>query len=180
MQKDTSEIIGEVLTKIITSLTVMIKLSTINKLKNNKIIRRKRYSQLVALLFGFLMLHLQKLKDQEVTEAMQFSVHMLNEHLSKSHSDFFEGIDFRPNDQGGYSKLNSDICKWYIDNFSNESIKPIRVTGTHLFLLLVEKNSISDQTYENLKKDGSLLAREADYNMVHALSEIFIKNENTL
>jgi hypothetical protein len=180
MQKDTSEIIGEVLTKIITSLTVMIKLSTINKLKNNKIIRRKRYSQLVALLFGFLMLHLQKLKDQEVTEAMQFSVHMLNEHLSKSHSDFFEGIDFRPNDQGGYSKLNSDICKWYIDNFSNESIKPIRVTGTHLFLLLVEKNSISDQTYENLKKDGSLLAREADYNMVNALDEIFIKNENTL
>jgi hypothetical protein len=180
MQEVTSKIIGEVLIKIVTSLTLMRKYSTINKVKNNKSISKKRYSQLVSLMFGFLMLQLEKLKDKEITEAMQFSVHMLNEHLSKSHSDFFEGIDFMPNNQGGYSQLNSDICKWYIDNFNNKSVKKIRVTGTHLFLLFVGKGSISDQNYENLKKDGTLLAKDSDYNLLTALNEIFLKNENTL
>ena len=178
MQKETSEIIGEVLSKVVTSLTLMRKYSNINKIKNNKIISKKRYSQLVSLIFGFLMLHLEKLKKDEVTEAMQFSVHILNEHLNKDHSDFFEGIDFRPNNQGGYSQLNKDICKWYIDNFSHKSVKKIRITGTHLFLLLINKNSISDGTYKNLKRDGSLLNKKSDYNMLHALNEIFIKKQN--
>jgi hypothetical protein len=143
MNKDTSAIIGEIHEKIAVSLNLLKKLSTINKLKNNKAVNRKRYSQLVCLMFGFLMKHLETLKDHEVSEAMQFSVHVLNGSLSKYHSDLFEHIDLKPNKQGGFSKLNGEICNWYSENFKNKTVRAISATGSHLFLLTIKKNSIN-------------------------------------
>lgn len=180
MNKDTSAIIGEIHEKIAVSLNLLKKLSTINKLKNNKAVNRKRYSQLVCLMFGFLMKHLETLKDHEVSEAMQFSVHVLNGSLSKYHSDLFEHIDLKPNKQGGFSKLNGEICNWYSENFKNKTVRAISATGSHLFLLTIKKNSISNEDYNHFKEAGTLLPRNGEYNVYAVLNDIFIKNEEDL
>jgi hypothetical protein len=180
MRKDTSIITEEISSKIAISLITLKKLSSIDKLKNNKVISRKRYSQLVCLMFGFLAKHLEILNEKEKYEAMQYSVWLLNYSLNKAAPDFFIGIDFKPDEKAGHSQLNADICKWYITNFNNKSVMAISITGLHLFLLTANKNSISNQDYEYLKKAGTLLPRDAEYNVFSVISDIFINSEKNL
>ena len=104
MRKDTSEIISSICSSLSLNLTVFIKYSKVKNLENNRVISRKRYSQLVCLALGFISPNLLTLKDDEKIEAMQFTVHILNDAFRKYHSDFFEGIDLKPNDQFYYLK----------------------------------------------------------------------------
>ena len=175
MRKDTSEIISSICSSLSLNLTVFIKYSKVNNLENNRVISRKRYSQLVCLALGFISPNLLTLKDDEKIEAMQFTVHILNDAFRKYHSDFFEGIDLKPNDQDGYSQLNADICKWYAENCNNKSERKIVTTGRHLFYLQVGKGSISDQAYKDLKKDGTILSKNSDGNLVNLFNILFIE-----
>ncbi len=178
MRKDTSEIISSICSSLSLNLTQFIKYSKVNNLENNRVISRKRYSQLVCLALGFISPNLLTLKENEMIESMQFTVHILNDSFRKYHSDFFEGIDLKPNDQDGYSQLNADICKWYVENFNNKSERKIVATGRHLFYLQVGKGSISDQAYKDLKKDGTILSKDSESNLVNLFNILFIEKRH--
>ena len=158
MRKDASEIILSICSSLSLNLTVFIKYSKVNNLENNRVISRKRYSQLVCLALGFISPNLLTLKDDEKIEAMQFTVHILNDAFRKYHSDFFEGIDLKPNDQDGYSKLNADICKWYAENCNNKSERKIAATGGHLFYCFIKltTNPLPQKSPANLTTAGLL------------------------
>jgi len=178
MRKDTSEIISSICSSLSINLTVFIKYSKVNNLENNRVISRKRYSQLVCLALGFITPNLLTLKENEMIESMQFTVHCLNDIFKKYFNDFFEGIDLKPNNQGGYSQLNADICKWYAENSNNQSERKIVATGRHLFYLQVGKGSISDQVYKDLKKDGTIFSRDSDGNLVNLFNILFIEKRH--
>ena len=178
MRKDTSEIISSIVRSISLNLTLFLRYSKVNNLENNRVISRKRYSQLVCLALGFISPNLLTLKEDEMIEAMQFTVHCLNDSFKKYQSDFFEAVDLNPNNEGGYSQLNADICKWYAENCNNKSERKIVATGRHLFYLQVGKGSISDQVYKDLKKDGTIFSRDSDGNLVNLFNILFIESRH--
>ena len=139
---------------------------------------KERYYLSICFLFG---MHaskfdeLTKNHDERMPEFMQSIVHLF--HLSvpeKMQKSIFKGIDFKPNKEGGFSKQNAEICKWYL----KKDIKPlpgdnfykVKITGTHVVHLQV-KQKLSSKETEMYKKMGSYLTSNLNPPMV--LSSIF-------
>ena len=143
---------------------------------------KERYYLSICFLFGMHAAKFDELKknqDERLPEFMQSIVHLF--HLSvpeKMQKSIFKGVDFKPNKQGGFSKQNAEVCKWYL----KKNIKPlpgdnfykVNITGTHFMHSKVKK--LSPKENKMYEKMGSYLTSKLNPPMV--LNSIF-KDEKT-
>ena len=139
---------------------------------------KERYYLSICFLFGMHASKLDELannQDERMSEYMQSIVHLF--HLSvpdQMKKSIFKGVDFKPNNEGGFSAQNAEACKWYL----KKEIKPlpgdnfykVKITGNHVVHLQVNQKLSSKET-KMYQKMGSYLTSKLNPPMV--LSSIF-------
>ncbi len=138
---------------------------------------KERYYLSICFLFGMHAAKFDELtnnQDERLPEFMQSIVHLFNLSVpEKMRKSIFKGVDFKPNKEGGFSKQNAEVCKWYL----KKNIKPlpgdnfhkVKITGTHVVHLKVSK--LSSKETKMYEKMGSYLTSKLNHAMV--LSSIF-------
>tara|TARA_B100001057_G_C22647377_1_gene870673 strand:- start:381 stop:929 length:549 start_codon:yes stop_codon:yes gene_type:complete len=121
---------------------------------------RQRYCQSVCLFFGAIAPAMQRQSDNEIVEFMQMAVHLFNNSMKKFHKNLFYGLDLEPNSQGGFSELNAEIGRWFLENMSTPIISAIVETGTHMMASTYDGNKINKKTLNQFNKMGSLFSIE--------------------
>ena len=138
---------------------------------------KERYYLSICFLFGMHAAkfdELTKNQDERLPEFMQSIVHLF--HLSvpeKMRKSIFKGIDFKPNKEGGFSKQNAEVCKWYlkknIQPLPSDNFYKVKISGTHVVHSKV--NKLSSKETKMYEKMGSYLTSKLNPPMV--LSSIF-------
>jgi len=156
----------------------------IEKKLKGKILRtgKERYYLSICFLFGMHASNLDELinnQDERTAEYMQSIVHLF--HLSlptKIKKTIFQGVNFKPNKEGGFSQQNADVCKWYIKKrikpIPSDNFHKVKITGSHLFHLHIKKK-LSTEENKMYKKMGSYIKTKMEPNF--ALSTIFRDNK---
>jgi|TARA_B100001971_G_scaffold139832_1_gene129154 hypothetical protein len=139
---------------------------------------KERYYLSICFLFGMHASKLDELMnnlDEKAPEYMQSIVHMF--HLSvpeKMKKSIFKGIDFEPNKEGGFSKQNAEVCKWYVKKkirpLPGDNFHKVKITGNHVMHLHIKKK-LSPKETKMYEKMGSYLKNKLNPPMV--LSAIF-------
>ena len=140
----------------------------------NKQKARQSYCQSMCLFFGCIAPAMYRQSENELVEFMQMAVHLFNNSMKKFHNNIFYELDLEPNSQGGFSELNAEIGRWFIDNMSTPIISSIVKTGTHMMASTYDGDKIDEKSLNQYNKDGSLFSIEDK--PIDALKIILVDN----
>jgi len=98
--------------------------------------------------------------DKRIAEYLQTIVHLFNGGLNKDISkNLFNGVNIKPNNEGGFSQQNADVCLWYLKqkiSFDKPNgLFKVKLSGSHLIHSTILKLSAEDK--KKYKKMGSYL-----------------------